>query len=343
MISPRSRLLTMAGAALLIGAASLAEPTPAAPEPGPAPAATDAAAITPLSHVVTRGTGPINVVLIPGVGCDWTVFDTFMTRNAERYTMYAVTLPGFGGGAPPPMPPKDRVCDGLWIENAVAAVMKHITDHSIEKPVIVGHSLGGHIAMRMAARHGDALRAVVVLDALPAFPLREIDQRMTIQERREFVMTQIEPWFRELSDDMWAEQQRMMADQMVKSRGRAAALGHLMSKAPRPVGMQYVLELMAADITEDMPRVSCPMLAISCITDEELAPGLKDKLRATTLDQFSNAANTDVVFFEDTRHFVMDDSPQALDETIDALLTGKPVRGKPAAPRPATSTPARRP
>lgn len=343
MIPPRSRLLTIAGAALLTAAAGLAEPTPAMPERAASPAAADAATITPLSHVVTRGTGPINMVLIPGVGCDWTVFDTFMTRNAERYTMHAVTLPGFGGGAPPPMPPKDRVGEGLWLDNAVAAVMKHITDNSIEKPVIVGHSMGGHIAMRMAARHGDVLRAVVALDASPAFPLREIDQRMTIEERREFVLTQIEPWFRELSDDMWAEQQRMMADQMVKSRGRAAALAHLMSKAPRPVGMQYVLELMAADITAELPKVSCPMLAICCITDEELAPGLKDKVRASALDQFSTAANTDVVFFEDTRHFVMDDSPQALDETIDALLTGKPMRGKPAAPRPAAATPARRP
>ncbi len=339
----RSLLLTTVGVVLSLTAAGVAEPTPSAPTPATAPASTDGTAITPLAHVVKRGTGPINVVLIPGVGCDWTVFDTFMTRNAERYTMHAVTLPGFGGSTAPPMPPKERVGEGVWLDNAVAAVMKHIKDQSIEKPVIVGHSLGGHIAMRMAARHGESLRAVVALDASPAFPLREIDQRMTIAERREFVLTQIEPWFRELTDDMWAEQQRMMADQMVKARGRAAAIGHLMSKAPRAVGMQYVLELMAADITPELPNVSCPMLVVSCITDEELAPGLKDKIRASSLDLFSTAANTDVVFFEDTRHFVMDDSPQALDETIDALLTGKPVRGKPAASRPAATTPAPRP
>jgi len=100
---------------------------------------------------------------------------------------------------------------------------------------------------------------------------------------------------------------------------------------------------LAADITPELSKVSCPMLAISCITDEEMAPGLKDKIRASALHLFSTAANTDVVFFEDTRHFVMDDSPQALDETIDALLTGKPVRGKPAAPAPAAASPARRP
>src|SRR5688500_2392184 len=47
---------------------------------------------SPVPHVEVRGKGPIQMVLIPGLLSDWTVFESFMERNGERYTMYAVTL-----------------------------------------------------------------------------------------------------------------------------------------------------------------------------------------------------------------------------------------------------------
>ncbi|HWQ33597.1 MAG TPA: hypothetical protein VNQ79_12150 [Blastocatellia bacterium] len=47
-----------------------------------------------LGHVEKRGRGPVPMILISDVRTDWTIWQSFMERNAERYTMYAVTLPG---------------------------------------------------------------------------------------------------------------------------------------------------------------------------------------------------------------------------------------------------------
>ena len=48
-----------------------------------------------LGAVVERGKGPIDMVLISGFGVGASAFEGFMQRNAKRYHMLAITLPGF--------------------------------------------------------------------------------------------------------------------------------------------------------------------------------------------------------------------------------------------------------
>ena len=79
------RIVTLA----LTGALVFAPTNAAHAKPLPAPEG--------LAHVERVGTGPVDLVLIPGLACDWRVWEDFLQRNARRYTMYAVTLPGFGG------------------------------------------------------------------------------------------------------------------------------------------------------------------------------------------------------------------------------------------------------
>ena len=128
--------------------------TPTAPPAASQPATTASAPATsvpfkPITLVTTKGTGPINLVLIPGLACDASVWDEFMTRNADKYTMYAVTLPGFGGSDPPAKAPQGIY--GTWLENAVTAVHRVIQEKKIANPVIMGHSMGGHLALRLGS------------------------------------------------------------------------------------------------------------------------------------------------------------------------------------------------
>src|SRR5262249_21337993 len=156
-INGSSRNMSIMIAGMCAVAASVFGQSTSHPAPQSQPAA-GPVAFTPIAHVEKRGSGPINMVLIPGMSCDWTVFDKFMDRNSVRYTMWAVTLPGFGGTPAPPTPAENQV--GAWLDNADAAVWKVIQDQKIAKPVIVGHSLGGFLALRLGTEHAKDLRAV---------------------------------------------------------------------------------------------------------------------------------------------------------------------------------------
>ena len=79
-----------------------------------------------LGAVVRKGTGTRDVILIPGWGFGAEVFDSFMRANVSRYRMVAVTLPGFGATAGPPMPPDaaaaTRTNGRLRLDSAVASL-----------------------------------------------------------------------------------------------------------------------------------------------------------------------------------------------------------------------------
>src|SRR5688500_15672526 len=82
-----------------------------------------AAELGTIGAVVKRGSGPIDVLLIPGWGFGAEVFDSFMRENASRYRMVAVTLPGFGGTAAPPMPSVGAsYAEATWTRAAESAV-----------------------------------------------------------------------------------------------------------------------------------------------------------------------------------------------------------------------------
>src|SRR5688500_10745852 len=86
-----------------------------------------------LAHIEKRGSGAISMILIPGLSCDWPFSESFMQRNEDRYAMFAVTLPGFGGSEPPASPPQSAI--GLWLDNAAHAVWKLVQDNALDKPI----------------------------------------------------------------------------------------------------------------------------------------------------------------------------------------------------------------
>ena len=58
-----------------------------------------------LGRITQVGTGSRDMILIAGAGFGGDIYDAFMNSRKDRYAMYAITLPGFGGTAAPPMPP----------------------------------------------------------------------------------------------------------------------------------------------------------------------------------------------------------------------------------------------
>jgi esterase len=49
----------------------------------------------------------------------------------------------------------------------VADLMEFITDHQINNPIIIGHSMGGKTAMNFALAHPDQLQKLIIVDIAP--------------------------------------------------------------------------------------------------------------------------------------------------------------------------------
>ena len=138
-----------------------------------------------LGRVEKRGHGPIPMILIADLRMDWDVYQSFMDRNGERYTMYAVTLPGFAGTPPPPRIPFDGKSTPWW-DGVERGIVDLIGREKLARPVVVGSVASAYLAARLALDHPDKIRAAVLLDGnvyQPVPPPSDPNKPMSLQER----------------------------------------------------------------------------------------------------------------------------------------------------------------
>lgn len=296
-------------------------------------AATLRAGTTPLAHVEKQGTGDAQLILIPGWMCDWTVWREFMDRNAERYTMRAVTLPGFAGEAPPTCAPDEkelqRLAETPWLNNAVTAVADLIESEHIDKPVVIGHSLGGQIAMRLAIERPELVGRVVTVDGMPAIPLKYKTGIEEGVDRAELVENAYEPWLRAMSAEDWNNKFESAVDGLVDTTMHRAQLRRMFESTQREPSMRYLVEALKTDITPEVSQIKAPLLAIAAIEDCPEAPQeFEESICAVWHEQFRQAPDAQIVFFEHAKHFFFLTQTEAFDEAIERFVEGLPVRSR---------------
>ncbi|MFY9665357.1 MAG: alpha/beta fold hydrolase [Candidatus Cybelea sp.] len=119
-------------------------------------------------HVDQYGSGAPALVLIPGLTDSGAVWATTVARYQGAHTIYVLTLPGFGNRPMVAAPMLDAVA------RDIAAFLRRAN-----KPVLIGHSLGGFLAIRLAEEHSNLIRgAIATITFLKARSLRLHDERI---------------------------------------------------------------------------------------------------------------------------------------------------------------------
>ena len=305
-----------------------------------------------LGQVQKIGRGPVPMILIADARTDWTLYQSFMERNASKYTMYAITLPGYGGTAPPPRPASFDPAATPWWDGLEQGIVKLIEKNRLSKPVIVGSQASAYLAARMALDHPEQVRGVVLLNGsvYQSFVRKpgDPDSPPTIEERRRIVMSQprqmglfseFAPQVVPTKEAMELRLKNMTPAQLVSlraslhdvERSKMYFLNAGVGSDPR--AYYYSTQTAGADLTNDLKNLKVPMLSLPAIYDDgppaqpPMAPAqwLEVKMR------YPNIPLT-VAMFENTRSYITEDAPQELDSSIEAFLAGKPVMGRRSTP-----------
>ncbi len=273
--------------------------------------------------VKTMGKGETQMVLVPGLAADWRVWEDFMQRNQDVYTMHAIrAAPGFGD-VPPPGTEEGET---PLMDSAVAGIAATLEEKGLEDAVIMGHgSLGAFLALRVAIEHPQRVSKVVTVDGmLPSMPLGP--SGITSGAQRDAIARQFSALLLEqFPQDQW-EAMTSGEEQSLTAEGRAA-LKEIYEGADFEIGTGYIAEMILVDLAPQLREAEAPVLALYAISagqsEGDDQPMVLSKRQSQAIMRDSLGASTAV--FYHSRPWLMRDRPESFDETIRTFLRGLPV------------------
>jgi pimeloyl-ACP methyl ester carboxylesterase len=296
----------LAAATLLVPLSGCA----AATQTPPAAASATVPAFQPTRFsVVVEGSGP-DVILIPGLSTPRAVWDGARAALGGHYRLHLVQLNGFGGT------PVGANSDQQILAGTVEELDRYIVANRLQRPAVVGHSLGGLMGMMLAQRAPDRVGRLMVVDALP-FIGAMFGPQVTV----EAIRPQAEAMRTQMSAPATPEQRQAAAAQvaagLVKTpAGRELVTRWMMDADPRVSG-ELVYEGLTTDVREGLARIAAPVTVLYAYDDARLPQA---QAASVFEPAYRGAPNVRFEPVGGSAHFIMLDQPERFAEMLRAFL-----------------------
>jgi 3-oxoadipate enol-lactonase len=207
----------------------------------------------------------VPVVFLHGIGGAARQFRAQLRHVGRQRRAIAWDMPGYGGSAPLPRVTMDALA---------AALGGFIAALGLDRPVLVGHSIGGMIVQRLLADAPHAARAVVLAQTSAAFGGRDpawADQ---------FICDRLGPLD---NGRRMAELAPAMVAGLVGDKpdpdGVALALDCIAS-TPEAAYRSTVLAMLGFDLREALPSIAVPTLVLSGTKDPNAPAAAMERMAA---------------------------------------------------------------
>jgi len=291
---------------------------------GPAVAAASGAAAPVADNPAQHPTFTVRVVgkgrpmlLIPGLTCPGAVWDEAVAHYQQRYQCHIVSLAGFGGSVPV------AVADPL-LPAVRDQLLAYINTQKLSRPVVVGHSLGGFLALALGVAQPGAVGPLVIVDSLPFVG--------AIQNPAATVET-VKPQATAMRDGMRkgampAAARRQMAAGLVTDTARITQVARWSAASDPATTAQAMYDLFTTDLRADLGRIQQPVLVLGAWAAYKQYGSTKESTRAIFVQQYAKLPQARIEMSEAGRHFLMyDDTAWFLAQT-DAFLKQPAVAKK---------------
>ena len=285
-----------------------------------------------LGKVEKFGNGPKDMILLAGWGFDVRVFENIKSVSMmEKYTMYAVTLPGFGGTQAYSMPNTGEGYSKLnWTNGIILGLKELVKKENLENPVLLSYFTYSNIlAMRMALDYPELIDRVIIVSGMakftamnPSFEPANLNNRIYYTEK-----VVANSWFKEMDKKGW-DNGNFTPDTFSKDSVIAAQYWKQMSEIPIPVMVRYLLEYYCTDLSLEYHKVKIPILVVlPSFTREALVK--PENLFLPIFFHHSwwgaNPSNSNfhLMTVMDSHAFILDDQPEKLIDIINTFVAGE--------------------
>jgi len=253
--------------------------------------------------VTVRGKGT-PMILIPGLACSGAVWNDTVKRFDQKFECHVLTLAGFAG-----VPPQE----GPFLVPVRDGIVRYIREKKLDRPVIVGHSIGGFLAYDLGITAPDFVGPLVVVDGLPFLPAL-MDEKTTEAQMKQAAPAFAKRMAEAKKEDYIRQQEATLALWIDDKAKRDLALKWGADSNQATVG-KAMAEMMSRDLRDDVAKIKAPVLLVAA----PVAFGVvtKEEARKRYLAQVEKISDKKVAVAAKSKHFVMIDEPEWLWQQVE--------------------------
>lgn len=251
------------------------------------------------------------IIFIPGLGCDGDVWQHTVEHMAAKYECHVFTLAGFAGTTP------FDISKG-FLPRIQNALVTYISDSLNQKPILIGHSLGGYLSLAISSANPDLIAKVVVVDSYPSMAK---SQDVKIQEKE---MYERADWMKSqllaMTDSAFLAQQKYGVTTLVNSMDDQAKILAWSIASDRETFVQAMYEIMVGDLTKAIRHIKVPVLVLGSWYGGKDYGITKAQVKVTYEEQLKRIKDCKVLIADKARHFIMLDEPEWFLSSVQNFL-----------------------
>ena len=238
-------------------------------------------------EVLKTGKGKQSIIFIPGFASSGDVWNETKVNFEKDFTCYTLTMAGFAGAKPQP-----NATFKNW-ENEIA---NYIKANKIEKPIVIGHSMGGGMALAIAADYPELISKIVVVDALPCLNAL-MDPSFKSKENND--CTSMVNQMTTMSDTQFYDMQKKTMPRLLEDASKLDMVVDWSVKSDRKTFAEMYCDFSNTDLRDKISTIKCPSLILLESYFVNLKPAIES--------QYKNLKTANFQYANKGLHFIMYD------------------------------------
>jgi pimeloyl-ACP methyl ester carboxylesterase len=242
------------------------------------------------------------ILFLPGFTTPGSVWDETIKNLKGNYESYKVSYAGFNGLEPIGTP---------WYEPVRNQLINYIEKEKLSNLIIIGHSMGGMLAIDIAAELSDQVKGLILVEAIPCM--------------LELIMPGV-PASSIQYNSPYNKQMLDMPDEDFKKMAMSSSQGMTIDQSKIETITNWILDcdkktyvygytdLLKLDLRDKLSTISARTLIIGA----ELPN--KAVILSTFDKQYVNLKSKTILIAENSRHFIMFDQPEWFYESVNLFL-----------------------
>lgn len=252
-----------------------------------------------------------DIILIPGLSSSPEVWDGLTEQLKGRYRIHRVHIQGFAGA------PAEDNATGPVAAPVAEDLARYIAEQHLDHPVVIGHSMGGTIALMLAARHPDSVGRLMVVDMVP-FMGAMFGGASATPASVAPMADQIYTGMTTGPEEAYRQQSAAAVTGMINTASLRAGPLEDAARSDRAVSAASFRELIVTDLRPELAHITAPTEVVYVkFNDPRMTPEITDGIYSAS---YAALPGVRLKRIDDSAHFIMLDQPAAFAAEVNAFL-----------------------